>query len=76
MSELILRPSSLKPGRPWALQLRYHESCGETEYYTIARVTEETAQEIIKAGAAYWLFGEPDLTSRAALASTKGQSDE
>lgn len=58
MPNLILRPSGI-PERPWSLQLRYHESLGETEYYTIARVDEKTAREIIRAGAPYWLFGEP-----------------
>jgi hypothetical protein len=58
MASLILRPSGIKE-RPWSLQLRYHESLGETEYHTLARVSEHTAREIIKAGKAYWLFGEP-----------------
>ena len=62
MPDLILRPSGLlKSDNPlWALQLRYHESLGETEYHTIARVSDRVAREIIKAGGAYWLFGDPD----------------
>ena len=53
--DLILRPSSLVKDRPWALQLRYHGSVG-TEYSTIARVSDDVAQDIIKAGACEWLF--------------------
>ena len=59
MPDLILRPSDINANKPWALQLRYHESFGETEYTTIARVTKEIAEEIVLAGGAYWLFGEP-----------------
>ena len=63
MPDLILRPSGVSE-RPWSLQLRYHESLGETEYITIARVSRRVADEIIKAGAARWLFGAPkDATS-------------
>ena len=58
MPDLILRPSN-SAEKPWALQLRYHESLGETEYYTIARVSREMADEIIRAGAPIWLYGEP-----------------
>lgn len=70
MPDLILRPSSLVPGKPWALQLRYHGAV-ETEYVTIARVTEERAREIVRAGAPCWLFGDPDKrpAGRAALAA-------
>lgn len=60
MPDLILRPSGLIDGKPWALQLRYHEGLGETEYRTIARVSDDVAREIIKAGAPEWLFGDPD----------------
>ncbi|MEK8121639.1 hypothetical protein WOB59_00520 [Methylocystis sp. IM4] len=61
MVDLILRPSSLSanPRVRWALQLRYYESCGETEYVTLCRVSDSTAQEILRAGAAYWLFDDP-----------------
>lgn len=61
MVDLILRPSSLstKPRVRWALQLRYHESCGETEYVTLCRISDSTAEEIVRAGAAYWLFDDP-----------------
>ena len=59
MPDLILRPSTNVPGKPWALQLRHHGPA-ETEYHTIARVSDEIAREIIKAGAAFWLFGDPD----------------
>lgn len=59
MVDLVLRPSALVPGKPWAMQLRWHESVGETEYATLARVGEHTAREIIRAGAPFWLFGDP-----------------
>ncbi len=59
MPDLILRPSNTVPGKPWALQLRFHESPGETRYITLARVTEELAWQIIAAGPPFWLFGEP-----------------
>jgi hypothetical protein len=67
MADLILRPTGLPENvnKPWALQLRYHESVGETEYKTLCRVDDETAQEIMKAGKAEWLFGEPDWSERA-----------
>jgi hypothetical protein len=52
MVDLILRPSSLSanPRVRWALQLRYHESCGETEYVTLCRVGDSSAQESLRAG--------------------------
>lgn len=56
---LILRPSGLVAGKPWVLQLRYHGPA-ETQYHTIARVSEEMAREIVAAGAPTWLFGDPD----------------
>lgn len=66
MPNLILRPrlisSDGKPIRKFALQLRYHESLGETEYYNIAHVNLAVAREIIRAGAPCWLFGEPKDT--------------
>lgn len=60
MVDLVLRPSGLVPKKPWALQLRYHESLGPTEYVTLLCCDESTAREIIRAGAPYWLFGDPD----------------
>lgn len=60
MSDLILRSFGLSPpGKPYALQIRKHESLGETEYYTICYVSLEMGKEIVKAGAPYWMFGEP-----------------
>ncbi len=60
MPDLILRPSGLTEDRKkWALQLRFHESLGETEYYNIAFVSEDMARDIVKAGKPHWLFGEP-----------------
>lgn len=74
-ADLILRPSGLVDGKPWALQLRY-SGMAETNYHTIARVSEEVAREIIAAGAPFWLFGDPD-EQRAALRGGKetGESD-
>lgn len=63
MVDLILRPSSLSvdPRIRWALQLRYHGSCGETEYATLCRVSDATAEEIVREGGADWLFGAPTM---------------
>jgi hypothetical protein len=58
MADLILRPSGFAD-KQWSLQLRYHDSVGPTEYVTLWRGSEGTAREIVSAGAAYWLFGEP-----------------
>lgn len=55
MADLIVRPY----GDRFALQLRHHDCCGPTVYETIARVTEAEAREIVKAGAPYWLYGDP-----------------
>ena len=60
MADLVLRPSTLSPEKPWCLQLRWHECCGPTEYLTVARVSDEVARDIIRAGAPTWLFGDPD----------------
>lgn len=59
MVDLILRPSALSadPRRRWALQLRWHESFGETEYHTVARITDGVADEIMRAGKPCYLFG-------------------
>jgi hypothetical protein len=63
MVDLVLRPSGLgDERRGWALQLRYHESVGPTEYVTITRVSVDAAREIIRAGAARWMFGAPEDT--------------
>ncbi|MDP9590638.1 UNVERIFIED_ORG: putative circularly permuted ATP-grasp superfamily protein [Shinella zoogloeoides] len=59
MPDLILRPSTLVEGKPWALQLRYHESVGPTEYFTITRVSDELGRSIVDAGAPFFLFGDP-----------------
>lgn len=69
MVNLILRPSGLeeKYNKPWSLQLRHHGSYGETEYDTLCRVDDNTAKQIILAGAPYWLFGEPDWNKRYKL---------
>lgn len=59
MADLVLRPSTLVEGKPWALQLRYHDCVGPTDYHTLTRVTDETARVIVDAGAAFFLFGDP-----------------
>lgn len=59
--DLILRPSDLVPGRPWALELRYHGPV-ETEYVTLCRLTDEYAREVAAAvGDEVWLFGKPKI---------------
>jgi hypothetical protein len=60
MVDLIIRKCGLSKEKPFVLQLRYHESYGEVEYYHIAQITERVAREIIAAGGAFWLFGDPD----------------
>lgn len=60
MVDLVLRPSTRDPKRPWALQLRWHESVGEVEYTTLCLASDGLAREIIRAGAPFWLFGDPD----------------
>jgi hypothetical protein len=57
MVDLVLRPSRT-PGK-FYLELRRHGSMGEVEYATIASIDRHTADEIIRAGAPTWLFGEP-----------------
>lgn len=51
---LCIKASGVK-NRPWRLVLRSHDLSG-TDYETIALLSDQTAQEVIKAGAAYWLF--------------------
>jgi hypothetical protein len=61
MVDLVIRPSGRNdPKQAWAVQLRWHESLGETEYQTLCRVPDEVAREIVRAGAPSWLFGDPD----------------
>ena len=59
MPDLVLRPSTVLAHKPWALQLRYHGGGAETEYVTIARLSLQRANDIVTAGAATWLCGEP-----------------
>jgi hypothetical protein len=59
MVDLVIRPSGLEAPKPkWSLQLRWHESVGETEYHTLARINDDLAEEIIRAGAASYLFSD------------------
>lgn len=66
MPTLILRPSGIeeKYDKPWSLQLRYHNSVGPTQYHTLCHVNDETAQQIVEAKGATWLFGKPDWSER------------
>lgn len=64
MADLILRPSTVVPGKPWALQMRYHESCGETEYHTVTHVSDELAFAMVDAGEPSFLFGDPREKSK------------
>ena len=60
MPDLVIRPAGGgRVKKPWVLQLRHHDSLGPTQYLTLAHVTREIADEIIKAGGAFWLFGKP-----------------
>lgn len=58
MPDLILVPS---PTNQHLYLLRLREAGpAETEYHTIASVSLAVAKDIIRAGAAFWLHGEPD----------------
>ena len=63
MPDLILRPRIIHtdgaPVTKYALQLRFYESLGETEYYDIAVISLDVARDIVRSGAPSWLFGEP-----------------
>ena len=61
MVDLVLCPSG-RDEKSYSLQLRWHESLGETEYQHLAFVDEETAREIISAGKPIWLLDEPKNT--------------
>ena len=74
MADLILRASAFVPDRPWALQLRYHEHCGPVDDYAICRVSDETAREIIRAGAPFWLFGDPDARPAAPTSQSENKA--
>jgi hypothetical protein len=56
--DLILVPSSTNQ-HIYLLRLR-EAGPAETEYHTIASVSLAVAKDIIRAGAAFWLHGEPD----------------
>lgn len=58
MADLIIRPTGRGADDPWVLQLR-RAGMPQTEYHTLARIDEATAREIVEAGAAFWLFGDP-----------------
>lgn len=62
MVDLVLRPAHIRRGqaKPWELQIRKHESLGETEYTHLCYVVDDIARDILNAGEAYWLFGQPD----------------
>lgn len=77
MADLILRPSTLVDGKPWALQLRYHDCVGPTDYHTITRVNDEAARAIVDAETPFFLFGDPPELPATALSDWSGwdQSD-
>jgi hypothetical protein len=56
----------LKPNGPahFDLVIRDHGPA-ETNYYLIKTVTDEVAEEIMRAGAPQWLYGVPDWEKRA-----------
>lgn len=56
--ELILRPSTRYPSRPWALQLRV-AGPAETSYAPIGHVSYNVACILVDEGYAHWLFGDP-----------------
>jgi len=63
--ELILRPSTRYPPRPWALQLRV-AGPAETSYAPIGHVSDNVACILADEGYACFLFGDPreDRTCR------------
>jgi hypothetical protein len=66
MPNLILRASGLDdPQNEFALQLRYHDSVGETDYLTLKHVSREIADDIVAAGACTWLFGRPSVLQKS-----------
>ncbi|GAB6842401.1 hypothetical protein HNR00_003609 [Methylorubrum rhodinum] len=75
MANLILAPSGLPEERlkPWALQLRYHDCCGPTEYAHVCFVSEATAREIVKAGAPYFLYSNDREKDALALPPAGGR---
>ena len=56
--ELILRPSTRYPSRPWALQLRVAGPV-ETSYAPIGHVSDNVALILADEGYACFLFGDP-----------------
>lgn len=81
MVDLILRPSTIDPKNSFALQLRFHESLGETEYYTLCRISMVIADDIVRAGAPYFMFNEPedegvDLKAEMAALRTRCEKAE
>ena len=69
MSRTLCIKSSGLPevhNKPWSLVLRKHDLSG-TDYETIALLDDSTAREVIEAGAASWLYGEPDWDNRYRL---------
>lgn len=61
MPDLILRPfDSGDPNKTWSLELRHHDSLGETEYRRIALVSDAVARDIEASGKPSFLFGHPD----------------
>jgi hypothetical protein len=65
MPDLILRNGPLGGRKSVEVQLRYHGPV-ETEYVHVCYVTPEAAREMVKAGAPFWLFGDPDDAEKKA----------
>lgn len=60
MPDLILRRSTSQDDRwAWALQIRDHGPV-ETDYHTICRIDQETAERIAECGAPFFLYGPPN----------------
>lgn len=60
-SDLVIRPEQITNGKilSYCLQIR-RAGMPETEYITLVRnLNEADAREIISAGSAFWLFGDP-----------------
>jgi hypothetical protein len=74
MPDLVLRRSTVIAHKPWALQLRFHDGGAETEYVTIARLNEQRARDVVAAGAATWLHGEPTTGTPAAHLTSSMQT--
>lgn len=62
MVDLVLRPSGRSKPDPlqWQLQLRYEREDFRKDYVSLCLLNDWQAQDVIRAGQAIWLLGEPD----------------